>query len=255
MGLTVQERREYAEFGYVVVHDCFDADEALAMQLELERMRRDGRMWDVGQRTVVEGAALNLHLNPSAHSALFRASAWAPQLTEAASELVGEPLAFQQDQAFYKPPRTGLGTGWHQDNAYFGHADPTRGVGIWIPLHEATIANGTMHVIPGSHRAAIAHAKTAGTYLQHAEAVDEAAAVPIELAVGAALFFNNGVLHCTKDNRSDLPRAAFALHYVNGDHARPGTLGETPRIIPAAGDLRRWRSEVERVLSGAALAG
>lgn len=56
-----------------------------------------------------------------------------------------------------KPAGHGAGTNWHQDNAYFGILDPTQGVGMWVSVHDATVANGTMHVVPGSHGSAREH--------------------------------------------------------------------------------------------------
>ena len=38
----------------------------------------------------------------------------------------------------------GIGTNWHQDNAYFKIRDPMRGTAMWIAAHDATIANGTI---------------------------------------------------------------------------------------------------------------
>ena len=52
----------------------------------------------------------------------------------------------QLDHIFLKPAHTGIGTDWHQDNAYFKISDPTKGTAMWIALHDAHIENGTLHL-------------------------------------------------------------------------------------------------------------
>jgi ectoine hydroxylase-related dioxygenase (phytanoyl-CoA dioxygenase family) len=254
MSLSPDQVAQYRDLGYAVVPDLFDAEEAAAMQLELERMLREGKFWDVSLQPTAALAAMNLHsMGMNERSPLFAALMLEPRMVALARELVGDPLVFQQDQILLKPARVGRGTGWHQDNAYFSHPDPTRGVGIWIAIHPATVANGTMHVIPRSHHRAIPHEKTPGTaYLQNAPEVREEEAVAIELPAGGALLFNNGVLHCTKDNLSEGPRAAVALHYVNGEAVGPDFWANAgPQRIDRTSDA--WRDEVRRTLDAAAL--
>jgi ectoine hydroxylase-related dioxygenase (phytanoyl-CoA dioxygenase family) len=254
MKLTPAQLAQYVDLGYLVVPDLFDADEAAAMRFELERMHRSGRFWDASLQPDGSPAGVNLHcMGMGERSPLFGALMLEPRMVALARELVGDPLVFQQDQILLKPARVGRGTGWHQDNAYFGHPDPTRGVGIWIAIHPATIANGTMQVIPRSHRAAVRHALAGGTaYLQEAAEVCEGEAVAIELAPGGALLFNNGVLHCTKDNLSDAPRAAIALHYVNGDHVRPEFWTNAgPQRVEGTSNV--WREQVRRTLDAAVI--
>ena len=50
----------------------------------------------------------------------------------------GPALILRLDQVFLKPPRDGMGTNWHQDNAYFKISDPLKGTAMWIAVHDAT---------------------------------------------------------------------------------------------------------------------
>ncbi len=243
MALTPAHIAQFAVDGYTVLPDLLDARAAGALRVEVERLHAAGCFWDVSLDKDVEAARPNLHLmDLVARSALIRSLSISDLLLAPVRALIGEDLYYMQDQVLYKPAFRGVGTGWHQDNSYFNFTDPTRGVGIWIALHPATIANGTMQVIPGSHRDACEHVKTEGTaYLRHAAGVDGSKAVPIELAPGGALFFNNAVLHCTKDNTSPHPRAALAYHYVHASQAagREHLVGQ--REVPR-GAWRRCRA-------------
>jgi ectoine hydroxylase-related dioxygenase (phytanoyl-CoA dioxygenase family) len=67
------------------------------------------------------------------------------------------------DQIFLKPGKSGAGTQWHAENAYFKISDVTKGIDLWIALHDATIANGTMHMLPGVYAQSFAHTRDGGS--------------------------------------------------------------------------------------------
>src|ERR671910_2231550 len=46
------------------------------------------------------------------------------------------------------------GQAWHQDEAHIPTRDRSL-TGVWIALDDATVANGCLWVIPGSHRAGV----------------------------------------------------------------------------------------------------
>ncbi|MDB6042320.1 MAG: Deoxyhypusine synthase [Gammaproteobacteria bacterium] len=55
-----------------------------------------------------------------------------------------------------KPAHQGGATPWHQDEAYRVAPDfDYRQVSIWVPLQDATLENGCMMYIPGSHRSGV----------------------------------------------------------------------------------------------------
>jgi ectoine hydroxylase-related dioxygenase (phytanoyl-CoA dioxygenase family) len=168
------------------------------------------------------------------------------------------------DQIFLKPGKSGAGTQWHTDNAYFKISDPTKGVGMWIALHDATIANGTMHMLPGVYRQAFEHARDLGSdhhIAMMADESDESKAVPIELPAGGAIFFNFGVPHCTKANTTDKERAGLAYHFLRTDFVPPakdfGLRKDLIHItgVEASGGIneysvmvaRTWDSEVSKL--------
>ena len=121
-------------------------------------------------------------------SDLYRALPFADKVKQAISMLIGERFILHLDQSFLKPARHGSGTAWHQDNAYFKIADPWKGVALWIAIHDATIANGTMHVIPGHVSMQHEHSKDPNGqvhirfYPPEELAVPAVQAAPVELA-------------------------------------------------------------------------
>jgi phytanoyl-CoA hydroxylase len=150
-------------------------------------------------------------------------------------------------------------------NAYFKIRDPLKGTAMWIAVHDATVANGTLHVIPDSFREAYAHYRD--PYSDHHIRCDppEERAIPVELPAGGVVFFAYGTAHRTKANTTDKERAGVVFHFLRADYAQD-ELPETDRDYrpyltgpEATGGLREygvrvagtWEQEVERALASA----
>jgi ectoine hydroxylase-related dioxygenase (phytanoyl-CoA dioxygenase family) len=256
---------DYERDGYVVAEHFFDATEVRAMVAELERFKRDG----LGRNVATDGdgkthsrTRINFQIIPlNDKSTLFRALPYADKVKQAVSALIGDPYVRYLDQIFLKPGKSGAGTQWHVDNAYFKISDPTKGVGMWVALHDATIANGTMHMIPGVYRDRVEHARDLGSDHHIAMTADDNAAVPVVIAAGGAIFFNFGVPHSTKGNTTENERAGLAFHFLRTDFVPPPASGGIRKDLihitgpEASGGEREygahiagsWQSEVEKL--------
>ncbi len=264
--------KEIAQFrsqGWLAAPDFWTQDEVRAMQVELERLKADGLLRNVA--TAGDGATpaddkVNLQLCPMfPHSDLYRAMPFADKAISAVRQLIGDPVVLHLDQVFLKPARQGMGTNWHQDNAYFQIDDPLKGTAMWTAVHEATVENGTIHVIPGSFRTRYEHSRDpfSDHHIRCYPPEDEA--VAIELPAGGVAFFAYGVAHCTLGNTTDRERAGVALHFINGAMdatAKSGfPLGKRPYLTgeQASGGVAEhgvqvagaWEAEVERMLASA----
>jgi ectoine hydroxylase-related dioxygenase (phytanoyl-CoA dioxygenase family) len=67
---------------------------------------------------------------------------------------------------------------------------------MWVALDDATLQNGTFHVIPGSHDLLHPHRKdlVSNHLATCADYVDDAAAVAAVVPAGAAVFFCYGIV-------------------------------------------------------------
>ncbi|MXX03402.1 MAG: phytanoyl-CoA dioxygenase family protein [Gemmatimonadetes bacterium] len=176
------------------------------------------------------------------HSELFHALALHPRMVGIAVELIGPDVALFQSMLLMKPPRFGGQKVWHQDNAYF-RLEPNDVFGFWIALDDADVANGCMHVIPGSHRAGIGeHGGVADDYgLSSAPTADDAVACVMKS--GDALVFHGETYHYTPPNTSDRRRRALQYHYAS-THCRstkdsPFKSTEPEVIVAGAGAVAR----------------
>ncbi len=269
MRFTDNQIQQFREEGFVAVPDFWAAHEVAAMQVELERLKREGKLRNVatdGDGKIHSTQKVNLQLCPMyPHSTFFRAMPFALKVAEAVRQLIGDPVILHLDQVFLKPGQHGVGTNWHQDNAYFKIDDPLKGTALWTAVHEATIANGTLHLIPGSFREEYEHSRD--PYSDHHIRCypPEDRAVPVELPAGGVVFFVYGVAHATKGNTTDKERAGVAFHFINGDvdgHAQGGFgLGKRPVLTgtEASGGVREygemvagtWDAEIEKTLTTA----
>lgn len=253
MVLTGAQVAQFRERGYVAVPDFWTAREAAAMQAETERLKREGLLRNVateGDGKTHSQSKANLQICPVyPKSEFFRAMPFAPKVIEAVSQLIGDPVLLHLDQIFLKPARHGAGTNWHQDNAYFQISDPLKGTALWTAVHEATAANGTMRVIPGSFRAQYEHSRD-GDSDHHIRCYPpEEEAVLVELPAGGALFFAYGVAHATGANTTDRERAGMALHFLNesvADAAHGMEGGAHPYLSgpKATGGVREYGARV-----------
>ena len=154
MKLTQRQLEGFKTNHFVTIDPFFDRDEVSALQAEMERLKHAGHFRNVATDQDGKTASrtnVNLQLfGLYEFSPLVRALPFDSKVLEIVSQLIGDPVVFQHDQCFLKTGRQGSGTNWHQDNAYeTTTTDPFGGVALWIAVHDATVANGTLHVIPG----------------------------------------------------------------------------------------------------------
>ena len=245
--ISPAEVQHFRDTGYTVVRDLFMPIEVKAMLAELRRFQVEG----LGRNVSTDPEAkVNYQIIPlNNKSTLFRAMPFAPKVVACVSALIGDPFVRHLDQIFLKPPGLGVGTDWHQDNAYFGLEDPTKGTAMWVALHDANLENGTLHVIPNSHLQEFGHSRDPGSdHHIHIDEVD-GEEMPLEVNAGSAVFFNYGTAHATKQNRSQKERAGVAFHFFNTHYALRG--GQETFLVAITGpEATGGRAEYGQVVAG-----
>ena len=236
MKLSKEQVAHFRAHGWLALPEFWDADEVRAMQHELERLKRQGKLRNVateGDGQTASQSKSNLQLCPmSPHSALFRAMPFAPKVIQAVSQLIGDPVLLHLDQVFLKPAKHGAGTNWHQDNAYFKIAEPLMGTALWTAVHVANRANGTLRVIPDSFNQELEHKRDPDSDHHIRCWPDEEKAVTVELPAGGVVFFAYGTPHATGANTTDRERAGVALHFLNANVSSKAVGGFEPGVRP-----------------------
>ncbi|MDX2188909.1 MAG: phytanoyl-CoA dioxygenase family protein [Bacteroidota bacterium] len=79
------------------------------------------------------------------------------RMVGAVAQLLGDsaPVCHFHTKLMQKQPKTGGAWEWHQDYGYWyknGFLYPDQMISVMLALTEATIENGCLQVIPGSHK-------------------------------------------------------------------------------------------------------
>ena len=136
--------------------------------------------------------------------------------SEIARQLLGSDCVPTGNHAIVKPARIGGATPWHQDEAYWDPRYAHRAVSIWLALQPATLENGCMRFVPGSHRwPVLPHellcADSHG--LRLSETTPDAAGTICELPAAGATVHDGRTLHSAGPNCSARPRRALVFGF------------------------------------------
>lgn len=148
-----------------------------------------------------------------------------PIVVAAAQALVGDDVTLWSTVLFVKEPDSTAYVSWHQDAFYMG-LEPDNFVTAWLALTPSTVESGCVSVIPGSHRARMAHVDTFGddnilTRGQQAQGVDTNDPVHLELRPGQMSLHHPWLVHGSQPNRSSSRRIGFAMQAFLGGDVRP----------------------------------
>jgi ectoine hydroxylase-related dioxygenase (phytanoyl-CoA dioxygenase family) len=224
VSLTPDQISFYRQNGFLAIDAITSQDEVAWMRgiyddLFARRVgREEGNQFDLAG-TDEEGkeAALPQILGPSDYAPELKAAQCQVNALHIARQLLGAEADGGGDHAILKPALIGAETPWHQDEAYWDPATAYNSISIWIPLQEATLENGCMWFVPGSHMFEVQpHHPINNDPRIHGLEIDEAdvsTAVACPIPAGGATIHHCRTLHYTGPNRSDQPRRAYIVGY------------------------------------------
>jgi phytanoyl-CoA hydroxylase len=228
--------------GFCLLRDFADPDvlgSMLARVIETVRAKASGA--DIAPCYVVaESATMARATSPEeAVSKLFRVHREVAVFRDFCSDdavldivesVLGSELDCFLSQFIFKHPGA-LGQPWHQDAFYFPF-DRGPQVGLWLAVTEATLENGPLWVVPGSHRDPVHDVvpdRREHANISYVEIVDRdtSSAQPVLMHPGDLLVFHSHLMHKSTDNQSGAMRAAMVFHYgetgtVDRSHERFG---------------------------------
>jgi ectoine hydroxylase-related dioxygenase (phytanoyl-CoA dioxygenase family) len=133
-----------------------------------------------------------------------------------ARALVGENISCFRAMFMNKPAHRGTVLPYHQDGGSQWQLDRENFVTVWTALDPATIANGCVQIIPGSHKLGLlserGHTITAE---QEAQYCDDSKSIYLEAKAGESFLLHNYVLHRSGVNTSAQSRRAFSVVYMD----------------------------------------
>jgi ectoine hydroxylase-related dioxygenase (phytanoyl-CoA dioxygenase family) len=128
----------YDRDGFVIVPELLSVEEC-------ENLKREAR-------SVLDehGTGASVYVHVSVVNETYRALAGDPRIVKLLRPLMPHGIMFLSDKIVYKAPDKTFATPPHVDCFYWRNTRPK--LSVWIPLDDATAENGTLTVVPGSHK-------------------------------------------------------------------------------------------------------
>lgn len=246
--LSVEQRRQYDQDGYVVLEDLLNEDdladvrEAMASKVDqiADELFRDGQITDKLADRPFKYRLAELFAGKTDKEFLKYGRSWRdripgyfllmsnPKILDAVESLIG-PEIFSNPVYNVRPkvPKVAAGAvPWHQDKSYWPDANSNPVITVWIPIVDSTFENGCLHIIPATHRKRVIkyhHETYSGTGFTETDlqVVEREAKkrpiTPIPMRAGSAILFNDRLLHSSTPNNSDHVRWSVDLRYQPTD--------------------------------------
>ena len=265
MELSQAQVEAFREQGFLVVEGLLSDEDVEAVRSDAVKLCR-GEYKSENLHPVPNAesdtAALSRYLcihQPHHISPVMREYLAHPAVSRALARLVAPDVKCMQSMLFIKPPGF-PGQAWHQDEVYIPTRDRSL-TGAWYALDDATVENGCMWVLPGSHRNGYLYPQRLHGRPEEFDSAresygfDDREEIPVACRAGAVVFFNGYLLHRSRKNRSDRFRRVLVNHYMNAYSLLPWhrppedgrmALADYRGIMMVAGDdPYAWKGTVE----------
>lgn len=248
-----EQTQFFIDNGYLVVPDLLSLDEIEELRQDAITIARGGHPCDNLQPlpddisdTEVISRILCIH-QPHYVSPIIEKYVKHPKICGILSQIAAAHLPHwdgsvkcMQSMLFVKPPNF-QGQAWHQDEIYIPTRDRSL-IGAWIAMDDATVENGCLWILPGSHRRGYLYPQKAHEnpdefdFAEESYGFDDVDEIPVEVTTGTLVFFNGYLLHRSRKNRGNTFRRVLVNHYCNAWSLLPWSIREGER--PASADRR-----------------
>lgn len=220
--LSPDQIRQYREQGFLVIENFLDPDELAVWRKATDEAVEERLASTVGLNNQRDPDAFYAQVftqclrlattHPVMHDLMFD-----PRLGEVVATLAGvNGIRIWHDQALYKPPY-GNHTGFHLDNPFWSFYSKDA-ISIWVALDDATIENGCLWYLPGTHKEATFEMtpinENLGGIFKAYPQWRQKAAVAAAVKAGGAVFHNGLVAHAAGVNLTPRPRRAMTCAYM-----------------------------------------
>ena len=223
--LTRQQIHRYQEDGFLVVKEFLNDHERADL---LDAI--DSAVATMGKQKIAGSNARNFPEKEGYYDKVFlqRLNLWkispfihdmftGKQLGEVLCKLADvDALRIWHDQTLQKMPWSNA-TAWHLDNPYWSFHS-RQAITVWIALDDATVQNGCMHYLPGSHKLARydntdLDENMSGLFDVYPE-FSKIEPVIGEMKAGDAGFHNGLTAHAAGSNMTPYPRRAMTCAFM-----------------------------------------
>ncbi len=168
-----------------------------------------------------------------------------PKIVACVKDLIGEDVIGWGAHYFCKMPHDSKIVGWHQDAGYWP-LTPSKTVTVWLAIDDATVENGAMRFIAGSHHLGHLIARHSdpdensvlGQIVENAEQYGEP--VDVELKAGEISIHTDLLLHGSNANPSPRRRCGLTLRYCASDVQASYRWDREGVVVSGTDNSSRW---------------
>lgn len=251
--ITQKYIQSYQEEGYVIIRSMFSPAEAERLyQVAVNDDQVSKHSYDLNDSS---GKKTKLALWFTPGDDIYGLLTRTQKLVDAVDRLLGgeSAVCHFHSKLMQKEPHVGGAWEWHQDYGYWyknGFLYPDQMLSVMVALTEATIENGCLQVIPGSHKLGrVEHAFSGeqnGADMRFVnESLKKSDVVYVELQPGDVLFFHSNLLHRSDSNDSNSARWSLISAYNRSSNV-PFNEKSTSCITPiiAVPDSAPWDATI-----------
>ena len=220
--LTQGQIDEYRERGVIVVEGFLDSDDLAIWRMHVDaaverRQSRKSAHSDAKSGDSYYDNVFTQRLNLWMDHEGMRGLMLDRRIGRMAADLAGvEGIRIWHDQALIKEAWANP-TAWHLDNPYWSFSSPDA-ISIWVALDDATLHNGCLYFLPGTHKQATYDSSEIGENMSSLFEVYpqwrqlEAVAAPMK--AGDCSFHNGLLAHGAGANMTPGRRRAMTCAYM-----------------------------------------
>jgi ectoine hydroxylase-related dioxygenase (phytanoyl-CoA dioxygenase family) len=228
--ITDAQHAQFKEQGYCVYEDLFTAQEMDDLQSLIDPFveAHESQLMEVGKEGISRANEISFTSHLADKSEGIRDFIMQERWAKITAELLGPDVSLYWDQSVYKNPEGKREFPWHQDSGYIV-VDPLVYLTCWLAMEDATLENGCIWVVPGSHRQGLVEHRQTPIGLQCYEGDENA--IPVELRKGSVALFSSLLFHRSGPNFSKGTRKGYVIQYAQS-HTRFEKTGELVGRIP-----------------------
>ena len=225
----------FDELGYLELGPCLNKKELSNLSNQIDRIMlgeaeidyspllmqldsKSGEYDDAGEQTLGhKGKTVNYRkIQGLENVPFFREYTNATIFENICAQIYGDDVPISCFRAIFMNKPSGAGTllPWHQD--YWDYLDRDPSITVWTALDAATVENGCMEIIPGSHHHLIVRGNENG-YLEPEQIKTHCQNRPtefLEVGAGEAVLLHPWLLHRSGVNSTKNARRAFSVSYM-----------------------------------------
>lgn len=241
--LTEHEIEHYRTNGFVAIDDLLSASELTRWREGVDAVIAGDLVRPPSDSSAAKSGVFDQRMNLRRVSATMKPLVEGPEIGRLVAELEGiDAVRVYLDQALVKEPY-GAPTQFHQDLPWWPF-DSSHACTIWIALDDATVQNGCLYFVPGSHRLDFDYRSDLGSQLGAIFAENPqvtGAPIPGPIPAGGCSFHNARTIHGAGANMTPGRRRAMTVAFMPDGVTFDGTrdvraLGERYLDSLAVGD-------------------